>query len=128
MAGKNITELAANKEIDGQEGFEATFPPTEIHELMLEFDPRQSGPPIVALSDTTGAKQVIHMRPQLGREGRFATQVGGGKLFTSLRVTTARDIIAKLVKVKMISGAHAPTSAGGGHSPAAPGAPKPPPA
>jgi hypothetical protein len=125
MAGKNITELEANKEIDGQEGFEATFPPTEIHELMLVFDPRQSGPPIVALSDTTGAKQVIHMRPSLGREGRFATQVGGGKQFTSLRVTTARDIVAKLLKVKMISGAHAPTDAQGGHAPAAPKAPPP---
>ena len=116
MAGKNITELAANQEIDGQKGFEATFPPTEIHELMLEFAPHHSGPPIVTLTEATGEKQTIHMRPSLGREGRFATQVAGGKKFTAVRVTTARDIVAQLVKVKMISGAHAPTTATGGHA------------
>lgn len=124
MAGKNITELAANQEIDSQKGFEATFPATEIHELMLEFDPHHSGPPIVMLSEATGEKTTIHMRPSLGREGRFATQVVGGKMFTAVRVTTARDIVAKLVKVKMISGAHAPTSSSGGHVPKA-GTPPP---
>jgi hypothetical protein len=116
MAGRNITELAANnQEIDGQQGFEATFPPTEIHELMLEFAPHHSGPPIVTLTEEGGGTQTIHMRPSPGREGRFATQVLGGKKFTAVRVTTARDIVAKLAKVKMISGAHAPTTAMGGH-------------
>ena len=123
MAGKNITELTANQEIDGQKGFEATFPPAEIHELMLQFDPHHSGPPIVTLTEPSGEKTTIHMRPSPGREGRFATQILGAKKFTSLVVTTARDIIAKLEKVKIISGAHAPTTAMGGHAPHAPSAP-----
>src|SRR5262245_57041708 len=126
MAGKNITELAANPEIDGQQGFEATFPPTEIHELMLEFDPRHPGPPVAVLTEASGEKTSIHLRPSLGREGRFATQILGAKKFVSLRITTARDIVAKLVKVKFISGAHAPTTATGGHAPKA--APSSPPA
>ena len=123
MAGKNITELAANnQEIDGQKGFEASFPATEIHELILEFVPHHAGPPIVTLTETTGGTQTIHMRPSPGREGRFATQLLGGKKFTAVRVTTARDIVARLAKVKLISGAHAPTTAMGGHA-SAPQAP-----
>jgi hypothetical protein len=117
MAGKNITELAANQEIDGQKGFEAGFAPTEIHEVLLEFHPRHSGPPIVTLTQDTGEKQVFHMRPSLGREGRYATQVLGAKKFTAVRVTTARDVVAKLVKIKFISGAHPPTTEFGGHDP-----------
>ena len=105
MSGKNILELAADKEIDGQEGFEATFPAMPVHELMLLMDPRRSGPPIVVLSDGTGVTKEVHPLPLRGREGRYSAQISGDASYSKIRVTTARDIVAQLQKVKLISGA-----------------------
>jgi|SRR5262245_2042054 len=104
MPGKNIVELTADKEIDGQDGFEATFPPMPVHELMLVMDPRHSGPPVVVLTDGTGASKEVHPHPLGGREGRYSARIDGGASYSKIRVTTARDIIAQLQKVKLISG------------------------
>jgi hypothetical protein len=110
MPGKNIVELAADLEIDGQTGFEATFPPMQVHELMLVMDPRHSGPPVVVLSDGAAGTKEVHPLPLRGREGRYSAQIGGGATYSKIRVTTARDVIAQLQKVKLISGAGHPAS------------------
>jgi hypothetical protein len=104
MSGKNIVELDANAEIDGQQGFEASFAPTEVHEVMIVMHRRHLGPPIVVLSDGDGATQEVHPLPLSGREGRYATRLEGGRMGSKVRVTTARDIVAKLEKVKLIGG------------------------
>lgn len=108
MAGKNIVELAANTEIDGTRAFEATFAPTGVHELMLEFDPRHTGPPIVRLSGNDGAAEELHPIPLRGREGRYSGRLKDqGRSWTKIAVTTARNMKARLIKVKLIGGAPA---------------------
>lgn len=118
MSGRNIVELAANANVDGTTAFEATFPATEVHELMLEFDPKHTGPPICVLSGGSGGSKEIHVPPLRGREGRYSAQVGGGT-FASVRVTTARNVKAKLIKIKLMGG-HAAQPGGGSVPPAAP--------
>ncbi len=106
MPGKNIVELAANVEIDGTRAFEASFAPTGIHELLVEFEPKHAGPPIVKLSGDGGATEEVHPNPQRGREGRFSAQMKDHtKMWSRLSVTTARNMKARLVKVKLIGGA-----------------------
>ena len=117
---KNIVELAANVEVDGTKAFEATFPPTDVHELLLEFDPKHRGPPICVLSDGGANTKEIHVPPLAGREGRYSAQVGGMR-FSSVRVTTARNVKARLLKVKLMGG-HA-DHPGGGSAPSAPSKP-----
>lgn len=124
MGGRNIVELAANTDVDGTKAFEASFPATEVHELMLEFDPKHTGPPICVLAGGSAGSKEIHVPPLRGREGRYAAQVGGGS-FSSVRVTTARNVKAKLIKVKLMGG-HADHPGGGSVPPAAPHTPKAP--
>src|SRR5689334_7153404 len=103
--GRNIVELAANTDVDGTKAFETSFPATEVHELMLEFDPKHTGPPICVLSDAGANPKEIHVPPLRGREGRYSSQVGGGK-YSHVKVTTARNVKAKLIKVKLMGGHH----------------------
>ena len=119
MPGRNIVELAANVDVDGTKAFEASFPATDVHELMLEFDPKHSGPPICVLSDGAANSKEVHVPPIRGREGRYSSQVGGGR-YSSIRITTARNVKAKLIKVKLMGG-HADHPGGGSVPP-----PKPP--
>ena len=103
--GKNIHEIPANQEVDPAKGFEATFPAQQIDELLLEFDPKHSGPPVATLSGGNGTTpKELHPRPQFGREGRFAIQVGGPETWTNIRVSLApRGHKAKLVAIKLIA-------------------------
>jgi hypothetical protein len=72
-----------------------------VDELMLEFEPKHSGPPLVVLSGGAGAKE-IHPTPLRGREGRFAAHFKPAETCTSLRVSMLRGVKGKLVKVKLI--------------------------
>src|SRR5262245_31832783 len=101
MTGKNILELAVDRTIDGTSAFEANFPAHVVDELMLEFDPKHSGPPLVVLSGGAAPKEV-HPTPLRGRDGRFATHFNPGEKCTSLKVSMLRGVKAKLVKVKLI--------------------------
>lgn len=102
MSGKNIVELAANKDIDTASGFEGTFPSLHVDELMLEFDPKHVGPPIALFGNGSGGTKEFHLIPLRGREGRFSTKVGGTESWTTIKVTLARGKTAKLLKVKLI--------------------------
>jgi hypothetical protein len=108
MAG-NIVELVANQNVDGQNAFTQSFAPTAVDELLLEFDPKHSGPPIVKLSGEGGAAKEIHPLPQRGREGRFSAHLGGDAKWSSLSVTMARNTKGRLVKVRLIVKSHAAT-------------------
>ena len=100
----NIHEIPANKEITPTVAFEATFPPLAIDEVMLEFDPKHAGPPIVVLGNGSGATKELHMTPQRGREGRFANHTEGSGTWTTVKVHLApRGHKAKLVKIKFIA-------------------------
>jgi hypothetical protein len=101
---KNIVELEANQEIDGERAFEASFSPVGVDELMLEFDPKRSGPPVVVLSNDSGARKEVHPLAQRGRDGRFAAHFPhDGSVFSKVRVTMARGAKARLVKVKLVA-------------------------
>jgi hypothetical protein len=100
MSG-NILELPANKAIDGADAFEATFAPHAVDELMLEFDPKHSGPPLVVLGLAGGPKE-IHPTPLRGREGRFAVHFRPAETCTSVRVSMLRGTKGRLVKIKLI--------------------------
>jgi hypothetical protein len=105
---RNIVEIEAKQEIDGQKAFEATFAPTPVHEVMLEMEVRRRGPPICRLRTESGETVEVHPNPLRGREGRYAATISNPSKFTSIRVTTAQDIVARLVKVKLIGSNHAP--------------------
>lgn len=105
MSARNTVELAANQDVDGTAAFEGSFEPAEVHELMVEMDPKHCGPPICVLSDGGANSKEVHPLPLRGREGRYSAMVGGGVKYAKIRVTTARNIRARLVKVKLISGA-----------------------
>jgi hypothetical protein len=111
--GRNITEIDAKQEIDGQKAFEATFAATPVHEVMLEMEPRRRGPPVCILRSEDGQSLEVHPNPMRGREGRYAAQVQSPARFTSIRITTAHDVVARLVKVKLIGSAHAPAAGPG---------------
>jgi hypothetical protein len=108
----NIVQLDANMDIDGERAFEATFAPTAVDEILLEFDPKHSGPAVIHLSNDSGGRKEIHPTPQRGREGRmsahFAHDAAAGT-WSKLRVSMLRGVKAKLIKVKLI--AKAPASA-----------------
>jgi hypothetical protein len=110
MSGKNIVELPANQEIDGTKAFEASFSPLAVHEVLLEFDPKHSGPPLCRFSNEQGGTQELHMLPQRGRDGRFSNHVAGGAKWSKVSVTTLRNVKARLVKVKLIGKVEAPAA------------------
>ena len=118
MSGRNIVEIAANADVDGTKAFESTFAAFEVHEFMLEFDPKHPGPPICTLSNAGSHPKEIHPAPLRGREGRYSAQVGGGS-YSTIRVTTARNVKMKLIKVKLMGG-HADHPQGGTVPPHAP--------
>ena len=101
MTGKNIVEFEANKSIDGTEAFVANFASHVVDELMLEFEPKHSGPPLVVLTGGAGTKE-IHPTPLRGRDGRFAVHFRPPETCSSLRVSMLRGVKGKLVKVKLI--------------------------
>jgi hypothetical protein len=106
---RNIVELEANQDVDGERAFERTFSPVVVDELMLEFDPKHTGPPLVVLSNDAGAKKEIHPAPQRGREGRFSVHFAHeGVAWSKVRVSMLRGAKAKLVKVKLIAKAAGP--------------------
>lgn|GEM_PF-2299845 len=111
---RNILEIEAHKEITPTVAFEATFSPLAIDEVMLEFDPKHSGPPVIVLGNGSGETKEIHMLPQRGREGRFANHTEGSGTWSTIKVHLAsRGHKAKLVKVKFIAkgaGGVAPTA------------------
>jgi hypothetical protein len=101
---KNIHEIPANQEVDPTKAFEADFPSQKIDELLLEFDPKHSGPPLATLSGGNGTAKELHPRPQFGREGRFVIQIGGEETWTHIKVCLApRGHKAKLVAIKLIA-------------------------
>ncbi len=102
MPGSGVMELAANRELQGDEAFEATFPPTAVGEITVECDPKKSGPPICVLTDAAGAKSEVHPMPTRGREGRYSSHVKEPNAWTAVRVTIARGKKAHLVKVRLI--------------------------
>jgi hypothetical protein len=102
MAG-NVVDLVADKDLQGETAFEATFPPTVVGELSVECDPKKSGPPVCVLSDGAAGKAEIHPMPVRGREGRYMSHVKETTAFTSIRVTIARNMKAHLVKVRLIA-------------------------
>ena len=63
MSGKNIVEIEANKDINGTDVFEGTFPKTHIDELMLEFDAQARRGPRRDAQGDGGASKEIHMIP-----------------------------------------------------------------
>ncbi len=101
MAGAGVVELVANKELQGDEAFEATFPPMTVGEVTVECDPKRSGPPVCVLGDGT-AKAEVHPAPVRGRDGRYSAHVKETNAWTSVRVTIARGKKAHLVKVRLI--------------------------
>ena len=105
MSGRNIHEIEANADVDPSKAFESAFPAQAIDELLLEFDPKHSGPPVVTFGGDGGAKKEVHPLPQRGREGRFAMQMGGPEKWTSIRVTLSHRAHkpARLVRVKLIA-------------------------
>jgi hypothetical protein len=101
---RNIVEIEANADVDGQRAFERSFAATSIDEVMLEFDPKHSGPPIVVLSNDAGAQKEIHPSPNRGREGRFSAHLPHDtSTWSKVRVSMARGAKAKLLKVKLVA-------------------------
>ena len=109
MAG-NIVELAVNQDIDGQNGYTASFPATAMDQLMLEFDPKHTGPPVCALTGHEGAKMEIHPMPLRGREGRFSAHVGNDTKWSGITVTmaAASKHKGKLLKIRLVVKSHVP--------------------
>jgi hypothetical protein len=77
---RNIHEIEANKEITPTVAFEATFSPLAIDEVLLEFDPKHSGPPVVVLGNGSGETKEIHMLPQRGARSLREPHRGLGDL------------------------------------------------
>jgi hypothetical protein len=78
---------------------------------MVEMDPKRCGPPVVVLSDGAAQTKEVHPLPLRGREGRYSTQLGSaGASYSRVKVTTARNVRAHLVKVKLIAGAGHPAA------------------
>src|SRR5687767_7050284 len=100
----NIVQLDANVDIDGEHAFEKTFPATAVDEIMLEFGPKHTGPPLIVLSNDAGVKKEVHPTPLRGREGRFSAHFAHESgTWSSVRVTMLRGMKGKLVKVKIFA-------------------------
>ena len=107
MSG-NIVELQANhQEIDGQRPFSQSFPAVVVDELMLEMEPKHCGPPVCILTGEGGAKMEVHPLPLRGREGRYSSHIGGDTKWTGISITIARNMKAKLIKVRLVVKSHA---------------------
>lgn len=102
MSSRFIHEIEAVATVDPTASFDASFAPQVIHELILVFDPKHSGPPICVLSGGNGTSKEIHMPPSWGREGAFAAKLDGPELWSKVNVRLARGKAAKLKKIKLI--------------------------
>jgi hypothetical protein len=101
---RNIVELQANKDVSADSPFEATFPPVDVDEILLEFDPKHSGPPLIVLSNSGGATKEVHPMPQRGREGRFVARFPNETTqWSAIRVGMLRGKRGRLVKVKLVA-------------------------
>lgn len=101
---RNIVELEANQDIDGERAFEREFPAVAIDELMLEFEPKHTGPPLVVLSNDAGVRKEIHPAAQRGREGRFSVHFAHeAGTWSKVRVSMLRGTKGKLLKVKLVA-------------------------
>jgi hypothetical protein len=101
---RNIVDLEANADIGGEVAFERTFPPVSVDELMLEFDPKKNGPPLVVLTNESGVTKEIHPSPQRGREGRFMAHFPHeAGTWSKVRVSMLRGSKGRLVRVKIIA-------------------------
>jgi hypothetical protein len=105
MSSKFIQEIEAVATIDTTVTFDTTFAARTIDELLLDFDPKHSGPPICVLTGDAGATKEIHMPPSWGREGHFAAKLGGPEKWVKVSVRMAKGKAAKLKKIKLIGGA-----------------------
>lgn len=104
MSIRFIQEIEAVATIDPTVTFDTSFPARTIDELLLDFDPKHSGPPICVLTDDAGGTKEIHMPPSWGREGHFAAKLGGTVRWVKISVRIARGKAAKLKKIKLIGG------------------------
>jgi hypothetical protein len=104
MSSRFIQEIEAAASIDPTVSFDTTFAARTIDELLLDFDPKHSGPPICTLTDDAGGSKEIHMPPSWGREGHFAAKLGGPERWVKISVRIARGKAAKLKKIKLIGG------------------------
>jgi hypothetical protein len=108
---RNIVELEANQDVDGERAYEGAFAPVSVDELMLEFDPRHSGPPLVVLSNDAGGRKEVHPTPLRGREGRFSTHFShDGTAWSKVRVSMLRGAKGRLLKVKLVAKAAGPAT------------------
>ncbi len=62
---RNIHEIEANADVDPSKAFESAFPAQAIDELLLEFDPKHSGPPVVTFGGDGGAKKAAWIKDAL---------------------------------------------------------------
>lgn len=102
MSSRFIQEIEAVATVDTTATFDTTFAARTIDELLLDFDPKHSGPPICVLTDDAGGTKEIHMPPSWGREGHFAAKLGGPVKWVKVSVRMARGKPAKLKKIKLI--------------------------
>ncbi len=121
MPGRNILELEADVDIDGDRAFEHEFAPLVVHEIMLDFDPKRVGPPLCVLSGQNGATKELKPLPQHFRPGHYVQRVDGDEAWTRLRITIAKGKSAHLKKVKLIAKGAGGTAPSAGTPPASAG-------
>jgi hypothetical protein len=101
---RNIVELQANQDVTGEKPFEANFPAVDVDEVMLEFDPKHTGPPLIVFSNAAGVRKEIHPMPLRGREGRFSARLPGETTaWSNVKVSMLRGTRGRLVKVKLVA-------------------------
>jgi hypothetical protein len=96
---RNIVELEANQDVDGERAYEGAFAPVTVDELMLEFDPKHGG------------RKEVHPAPLRGREGRFSAHFShDGAAWSKVRVSMLRGAKGRLLKVKLVAKAAGPAT------------------
>ena len=98
----NMTEIPVNTMIENGGAVERTFDPLVVHEVMLEFDPKQMGYPICTLQGSGGRTEEIHPRSQKARPGHFRHRIAGDAVWNGIRVTMSRGKAARLLKLKLV--------------------------
>lgn len=98
----HMHKIEADSPMNGDTPYRGSFEPIEIHEILIECDPKQPGTPICILQGEGGATQEVHAHPMRSRPGRYKARVKDHAIWTSIQVSMARGKPSHLIRMKLV--------------------------